>query len=303
MPRWFAFALAFVVPLPAAAADPPSVPYTLKNDITFATVGDEKLQLDVAIPKGDGPHPCIVCLHGGGWKVGSRKHLSQPTRMIDLGLPNKSLLDVFASHGYVTVSVSYRLAPANKFPAQIRDVKTAVRFLRANAKQFDLDPDRIAALGFSAGGHLAALLGTTDNVTEFEGELYPGQSSRVQCVIDFFGPSDLTLYGETPGIEKSFIAPFLGGTSKEKVELYKRASPLEHVSKDDPPFLIVHGTADILVPIIHSERLHERLTAAGVKSELVPVRGEGHGWGGDESLRSIDVSLKFLAEHLAKKGK
>lgn len=301
--RWFAFALLPVLPLPAVAADPAGVPYTLKTDVTFATIGSEKLQLDLAIPAGAGPHPCVVCFHGGAWKVGSRKHLSQPTRMIDLGMPGKSLLDVFASQGYVTVSVSYRLAPASKFPAQIRDAKTAVRFLRANAKQYHLDPDRIAALGFSAGGHLAALLGTADNVTEFEGELYPEQSSRVQCVVDFFGPTDLTLYGETPGIEKSFIAPFLGGLSNEKLELYKRASPLEHVSKDDPPFLILHGTADILVPIIHSERLHERLTAAGVKSELVPLKGAGHGWAGDVSRRTIDLSLKFLSEHLAKKEK
>ncbi len=303
MPRWFAFALIVAAPLSAAASEPATAGYTLKNDITFATVGGEKLQLDLAIPNGDGPHPCVVCFHGGAWKIGSRKHLSQPARMIDIGLPGKSLLDVYASQGYVTVSVSYRLAPASKFPAQIRDAKTAVRFLRANAKEYRLDPDRIAALGFSAGGHLAALLGTTENVTEFEGDLYPQQSSKVQCVVDFFGPTDLTLYGETPGIEKSFMVPFLGGASKEKLELYKRASPLEHVSKDDAPFLILHGTADILVPIIHSERFHEKLTAAGVKSELVSIRGEGHGWGGDASRRSIDLSLKFLTEHLAKKGK
>ncbi len=303
MSRWFAFTLLLALTPAAAASEPPAVPYTLKTDVTFAQVGAEKLQLDIAIPKGEGPRPCLVCLHGGAWKVGSRKQLSQPTRMIDLGLPGKSLLDVYASQGYVAVSISYRLAPANKFPAQIRDAKTAVRFLRANATQFGIDPDRIAALGFSAGGHLAALLGTADDVTEFEGDLYPEQSSKVQCVVDFFGPTDLTLYGETPGIEKSIMVPLLGGTTRDRIELYKRASPLEHVSKDDPPFLILHGTADIMVPIIHSERLHERLTAAGVKSELVTVKGQGHGWGGEESKRSIDLSLRFLAEHLGKKGK
>ena len=303
MLRWFAFALLVAAPLPAVAAEPPAIPYTLKNDVTFATIDNEKLQLDLAIPTGEGPHPCVVCFHGGAWKIGSRKHLSQPTRMMDVGTPGKSLLDVYVSQGFVAVSVSYRLAPASKFPAQIRDAKTAVRFLRANAKEYHIDPDRIAALGFSAGGHLAALLGTAENVTEFEGDLYPEQSSRVQCVVDFFGPADLTLYGETPGIEKSFMVPFLGGPSKEKIELYKRASPLEHVSKNAPPFLIIHGTADILVPIIHSERLHEKLTAAGVKSELVPIRGGGHGWGGEVSRRTIDLSLKFLTANLVKKGK
>ena len=116
----------------------------------------------------------------------------------------------------------------------------------------------------------------------------------MQCVVDFFGPSDLTLYTETPGIEGAYFVPLLGGRSRDNLELYKRASPIEYVSKDDPPFLIVQGTADLLVPAIHSERLHEKLTAAGVQSELVTVKGKGHGWGGPDAARTIEAAIRFL---------
>lgn len=282
-------------PAAAPAAGPAVV---LRPDVTYAVAGAEKLQLDVAMPATPGPHPAVVCLHGGAWRSGSRKELSRGSRWYDFGVPGKSLTEVLAARGFVAVSVGYRFAPDNKFPAQIEDAKTAVRFLRANAAKFRIDPGRIAALGFSAGGHLAALLGTADESAGFDGTLYPEQSSRVQCVVDFFGPSDLTLYTQTPGVEGMYFAPLLGGRSRDKIELYKRASPIEYVSKDDPPFLIVQGTLDLLVPAIHSERLHERLTAAGVESKLVTVKGKGHGWGGPDAARTTEAAIRFLSERL-----
>jgi acetyl esterase/lipase len=302
MSRFVPLLLLLAAPVAARGAEPSATPAEVVKtyDLTYATAGAAKLQLDLAAPKAGGPHPAVVCLHGGAWKSGSRKDLSRPVRWADFGTPGKSLIEILAGRGYVGVSVSYRLAPRDKFPAQIQDVRTAVRFLRANAKQLNIDPDRIAALGFSAGGHLAALLGTADPDPVLDGHLYPEESSRVSCVIDFFGPSDLTLYAETPGIEKAFFAPLLGGVSKDKPELYKKASPITHVSKDDPPFLLVHGTADILVPILHSERLYKKLTDAGVKAEFLAVKGKGHGWGGPEAAETIDATARFLGEHLRK---
>jgi acetyl esterase/lipase len=268
------------------------------SDVTFATLDGQKLQLDIAVPEGSGPYPCVICWHGGAWKAGSRKDLSTTGSLLDFGTSGKSLIEVLASKGYVAVSASYRLAPKNVWPAQIQDSKTAVRFMRENATKYKLDPERIAAMGFSAGGHLAALAGTAQTIPEFEGELYTKQSSRVQCVVDFFGPADLTLFTETPGIERGFMRPLFGGPASEKLEDMKKASPINHVSKQTVPFLIIHGTLDVVVPIKHSELLHKKLVEAGVKSELIRMPFRGHGWVGEAAAESINRTVKFLDEHL-----
>jgi acetyl esterase/lipase len=291
--------MAIAVPAVSRAAEPSSQ-ITQTFDIPYATVGSEKLRLDLAVPKMGGPHPCVVLLHGGAWKSGNRKDLSRPG--LDIGSPGKAMTEVLASRGYAAASVGYRLAPKNKFPAQIQDAKTAVRYLRANAKELNIDPDRIAAMGFSAGGHLAALLGTACDVPEFEGGLYPDQSSRVNCVVDFFGPADLSLYAETPGIEKAFFVPLLGQKSADRPDLYKLASPIAHVTRNSPPFLLVHGTIDLVVPALHSERLHDRLVAAGVKAELICVPGAGHGWGGPTAAKTLDTAMRFLDAELKATG-
>jgi acetyl esterase/lipase len=303
------------------AAGPPAVK---KYDQTYAVVAGEALQLDFAAPPGPGPHPCVVCLHGGAWKGGSRKDLSRPALWADFGpagaLPRAdtttgdltaplrtnsdgpSLLDVLAARGYAAVSVSYRLAPKHKFPAQIVDVATAVRHLRANAATYHIDPDRIAVCGFSAGGHLGSLLATAaGRVPEFVGPLYPEQPNAVRAVVNFFGPADLTLYEETPGIEQTALKPLFGGDPAGRHARYVQASPVTHASASSPPFLHQHGTADIIVPILHSERLHEKLKAAGVESELVRLKGKGHGWFGPDLVRSLDRAVAFLDRHL--KGK
>ncbi|QEL14232.1 alpha/beta hydrolase [Limnoglobus roseus] len=304
MPRLFAL-LALALASTVSAAGPAVM---VERDIVYATADGEKVRLDLAKPTTPGPHPCVVCLHGGAWKFGDKKDLSRVGRNPDaigttevVVTKHASLIEMLANQGYVAVSVGYRLAPKAKFPAQIEDAKTAVRFLRANAKQYDLDPDRIAALGFSAGGHLAALLGTTDKTVGFDGPLYPDQSSAVQCVVDFFGPTDLTLYTEAEGIEKAYLAPFLGTRYSTKPDVYKKASPLEHVSKAAPPFLILHGTADVIVPIIHSERLQKKLLDCGGTCELRTVPGEGHGWTGPVMLDTMTTVSKFLAANLKAK--
>ncbi len=289
------------------AAGPLGLDAATKSDIVYGEAGGEKLYLDLASPKvtadAKGPFPCVVALHGGAWRGGSRKDLSQPISWADLGVQQtKSFVEDVASRGYVAASVGYRLSPAHKFPAHIEDVKTAVRYLRAHAKALNIDPDRIGVVGFSAGGHLAALLGTTDKAAGFDTGLYAEESSKVKCVVDFFGPSDLTLYAETPGIEKAFMRPLLGGTFDKQPELFRKASPVEYVTKDAPPFLIFHGTADFVVPYVHSTRLHAKLKAAGVPTELVPMRGKSHGWFGDDARDSHERQMKFFAEHLKPAG-
>ncbi len=285
------------------AAETKRLDAVTKSDVVYGEAGGEKLYLDLASPKAEkGPFPCVVALHGGAWRGGSRKDLSRPIPWADLGLPDggaaRSFIEEVASRGYVAASVGYRLSPAHKFPAHIEDAKTAVRYLRANAKALNIDPERIGVVGFSAGGHLAALLGTTDKSAGFDTGLYPEESSKVACVVDFFGPSDLTLYAETPGIEQAFMRPLLGGSFAKQPELFRKASPVEYVTKSAAPFLIFHGTADFVVPYVHSARLNAKLKAAGVPTELVPMRNKSHGWFGEDARDSHERQMKFFAEHL-----
>jgi acetyl esterase/lipase len=301
--RWLALRLLVLIAVfPSAAAwAKPSAPLPVKveKNIPYSTAGGEKLMLDLAAPTEGGPYPAVLLLHGGAWSVGSRGDLSRGVRDKN-GKATPSLIEQVAAHGYVAVSASYRLAPKYKFPAQIEDARTAVRFLRANAKRYNIEPEKIAAGGFSAGGHLALLLGTAGK-NDFKNAEYPDESSRVQCVVDFFGPTDLSLYGASEGIEDTYMVPWLGKACKTDPAVYKRASPIDYVSKDDPPVLMIHGTADVIVPIIHSERMLMKLKGAGVKAELIAVKGEGHGWNGSEAAKTTRQALEFLDEQL--KGK
>jgi len=292
-------ALVFTSP-PVPAADTPAlVPIKVEKGILYSTAGGEKLLLDMAAPVEGGPYPAVLLLHGGAWSLGSRSELSRAGRDKD-GKPTPSMIETVAARGYVAVTASYRLAPKFKFPAQIEDARTAVRFLRANAKKYNLNPDKIAAGGFSAGGHLALLLGMADK-DSFENKEYPEQSSRVQCVISFFGPADLSLYAASEGLVDAYMVPWLGKACKTDRETFKKASPIEYVTKDDPPVLMIHGTADFVVPIIHSERMLKKLIDAGVSAELVTVKGEGHGWIGPVATKTTEDAIKFLDEQL--KGK
>ena len=295
--------MAILLLLSGASLAPAADPISVERDIQYAVHDGEKMLLDIAKPKAPGPHPAVVCLHGGAWKFGKKDHLSKTSRYLDVefGTGRKSLIEWLAGEGYVAVSVGYRLMPKHRFPAPVEDAKTAVRFLRANAAKFDIDPDRIGTIGYSAGGHIAALVGTTTTEAGFEGTLYREQTSQVKCVVDFFGPTDLTLYTEAEGIESAIFKPLLGARFRDNPELYRKASPIEHVTKDAPPFLILHGTADILVPIIHSERFHKKLLDAGVRSEMATLPGEGHGWTGDVAVKTMGLVTKFLDTNLKAK--
>jgi acetyl esterase/lipase len=233
---------------------------TVERDITYCTTDGVALKMDVHYPGAmSKPAPVAVYVHGGSWSSGSKTDSIGMTDVPEL-----------LARGYLVASVDYRHAPEWKFPAQIHDVKCAIRFLRANATRFNLDPNRIGAWGHSAGGHLVALLGTTDTRDGFEGsQEYADQSSRVQAVADMCGRADLRGMPADKA-ESVFGAP------NDSSDILEHASPITFVSKGDAPFLILHGDKDATVPLRVSQTLTERLQAAGVPVTLVIVKNADH---------------------------
>jgi acetyl esterase/lipase len=244
----------FLVLAAAWAAPAESDDAQVHRGLVYSKPGGTELKLDLFLPrKGRKPRPAVVWIHGGGWRKGSR------TRC-----PAKFL----TKEGFAVASIDYRLAPAARFPAQIHDCKAAIRWLRANAERYGIDKKRIGAWGSSAGGHLAALLGTSGGVEALEGNGgHPRESSRVQAVVDFCGPADLRLL-----LKGSAVSALLGDEGKAVA-----ASPVAHVSHDDPPFYIVHGAKDPLVPVQQARLLHAALTKQGVNAYIHVIEEAGHG--------------------------
>jgi len=208
--------------------------------------GRKSLQLDLYRPKAlSKPVPGLIFIHGGGWRAGKRNDY-------------RFYCQHFASKGYVAATVTYRLSQEAYFPAALFDVKAAVRYLRANAEKYGVDPNQIAVIGGSAGGYLSMMAGYTSDVPEFEGDGgNAGVSSRVQAVVNLYGPTDLT---KPAAHENSVVVAFLEGKSyKQAPDLFKKASPLNYVTRDDPPTLILHGTVDDIVPIEQADLLAARL--------------------------------------------
>ena len=207
--------------LPAVAPADENSPLREESDLVFGKGGETALKLDLAMPAdGDGPFPAVVCVHGGGWVGGDRKQMDQTIRAL-------------ARRGFVAVSPDYRLAPHDRFPAQVEDCKAAVRWLRANAAKYKIDAGHVGAVGFASGGHLACLLGLTDKGDGLEGTGgNADQSSRVQAVVSFFGPTDLAAKGWGPDVEARNLVPLFGGTADERPEAYRKASPLTYAGKD-----------------------------------------------------------------------
>jgi len=296
MKHFLLLAPLFALVTPALAQDPkaksePQIPPGVRyeKDIEFGKGGDTTLHLDIARPDAaTKPLPCVVFIHGGGWRGGNFKaHVPQ-------------ILD-FANRGYVSATVQYRLVPAGRWPAQIEDVKCAVRYLRANADRYGIDKDRLGAIGFSAGAHLSMLLGTMDKQDGLEGSGgNEGISSKVQAVVAYFGPTDLS-QKDFPANVNAMIYDFLGGLPVERPEAFKAASPVNYVDKTDAPLLIFHGTMDALVPYNQAFLMTDALTKAGVPGRIEMLLGANHGWGGAELTRTFAASVAFFDEQLKHK--
>jgi len=261
-----------------------------EKGIEYSNPDDQHLQLNMARPKsGDGPFPAIVCIHGGGFRAGHRDGYN-------------ALCVTLAQHGFVALTVSYRLAPKYPFPAAVHDTKAAVRWLRAHARDYKIDPNRIGATGGSAGGHLAQFLAVTRGVDEFEGNGgYPEQSSGVACVVNVYGPSDFTKsYGKS--VDAAEVLPlFLGGNLETVRRRHIVASPLYWVTPDAAPTLCIHGTEDKYVAHEQAVWLIEKLKAADVEAELLTLPGAGHGFKGEDATRAEAALIAFFEKQLKNK--
>ncbi len=294
-PMRFLASICFVALLPwsvapSAAQQPPKkdLGYEVTRDVVYGRAGKRDLHLDLYRPKRPAAEklPVVVWIHGGGWRAGDKSS-------------GKAILPHFVRTGrYVAVAVEYRLTTEATWPAQIHDCKAAIRWLRATGAQYGIDPQRIGVIGGSAGGHLAALLGTSGEVAALEGKCgSPGHSSRVQAVVDFCGPTDLVAIDQQdllPAVRQLLVA-FLDGPVKEKRAQAQAASPASYVSRDDPPVLIVHGTEDTIVPFQQAELFYRKLKAGEVECYLYRIQGAGHGIGGPHLL---DECLRFFDKHL-----
>lgn len=261
---------------------------TAHRDLAYVSGGHERQKLDLYLPKDGTNLPLIINIHGGAFKMGSKEQ----------GVPLEYL-----RQGYAVASINYRLSQHAKFPAQIEDCKAAVRWLRAHAAEYRIDPNRFAAWGSSAGGHLAAMLGTTGDAKEFDVGANLDQCSRVQAVVDYFGPTDFLQMdahrlpsGMAHDPANSPESELIGGAIQENKEKAAKANPITYITPGDPPFLICHGDADPLVPHHQSELLEAALKQASVPVTFHTVKGAGHG--GFKDPKVPELTGEFLAKHL-----
>jgi acetyl esterase/lipase len=275
--------------VPARGDEPPEV--KTENDVVYTRAGDTDLKIDLARPaEGDGPFPAVLVIHGGGWRAGDKSG-------------HRGLIAEFARKGYVAASPQYRFAPKDRFPAQVHDVKAAVRWLKAHAKELKLDPDRIGAMGFSAGGHLSMMLGVTGPDDGLEGDASDdAPNTKIRAVVNYFGPTDFNAT-DIPEATQPIIKEFLGGTPREKPEAATKASPLTFVSRGDAPILTFQGTKDPLVPHSQATKLANAMTAAGVPGRVDLLVGAGHGWGGDDLKRTMAETFAFFDKYLKPSGR
>ncbi len=266
----------------------PAAPSTveLRRNVLYVQRNWQNLTMDIATPKQrQGPFPAVVCIHGGGWKSGSKKEM----------LP---CLYTLAQQGCVAVSIDYRLAPSHHFLDQVDDCKAAVRFLRTHSRELNIDPLHIGAVGSSAGGHLALLLGTTDTKElPISGDDI-NVSSAVEVVVSLAGPTDLSK--DLPADSELSVEKFIGKTRLQHPESFERASPIHYLTADDAPTMIIHGTRDQMIPYEQATDFLEACKKIGVECQLLAIKNGGHGGGGsiDEWNSSMVQMEKFLLSHL-----
>jgi len=287
----WAFALA---PLLSGHAEPIAATHSVekKDGILFAEPDGFPLRLDLHLPKVAANPPLLLFIHGGGWSKGGR---------------DNPRLGWVAQHGYAVASIEYRLSQEALFPAQIFDCKGALRWLRAHQDEYGYDASRVVVAGTSAGGHLAALMGTSGDIGDLEGDTggNPDQASRVQGVIDYYGPSDFASRSKNHPSKTDHpeggVYQLLGGPVKENLQAARRASPTTYISEDDPPLLIFHGDQDKTVFLDQSQHLETLYSSAGLEVSLQVIEGAGHGWKPtpEEKARVLDFLQRVLRDNPA----
>ena len=263
------------------------------KDIEFAKIKDHSLKLDLYLPEKAKESALVVWIHGGGWQKGSK---------------NNCKVKWLTEHGYSVASISYRLSQIAKFPAQLHDCKGAIRWLRANSSKYGYKTNHIVVAGSSAGGHLAALIGTTSGNQRLEGDVGGNlnQRSSVAAIIDYYGATDFILRSKTQPSRAnkigSVVYNLLGGGADKKVELAKLASAAYHVTKDDPPLLIFHGDKDNTVLIDQSEAITKVYKSKGLSVQMNVLSGKKHGGADFYQGENRQRVLKFLDKVLRAKS-
>ncbi len=262
-------------------------------DATYATPGGVPVKLDAYLVESDKSTPVLIFIHGGGWRQGDKR-----------GLP-RFLKEPLFEAGISIVSINYRLTDVAPYPAQVDDCTRAVQFVRSKAKEWNINPGRIALMGASAGGHLSLWVGLHDDRKKPDSpDPVERQSSRVSCIVNYFGPTDFRLLRPLERRHPAYMALFGGkkGDAKENIPdaVIEAASPITYVSSDDPPVLTAHGTADLLVPVSHAHALIEKLKEKGVGTESFILDGGGHGlWNIKPDWPDFrGATVIFLKKHL-----
>lgn len=259
-----------------AATRPDEVQPVVNANIPYRQIDGQTLLLDVYSPasRAGSPRPALILLYGGGWASGAKEEMADLARY-------------FAGQDFVCLAINYRPAWAqgNKYPAQLEDAQQAVTWLRQHADTYHVDPNAVGALGYSAGGHLASLLGVAP------------PPAGVQAVVNIYGPSDLT--ASFPQETTEIISHFMGGPAQDLPEQYRQASPAWRITEQTAPFLIFHGDADAVVPVEQSRTFHQKLRQASVDATYIEFPGEGHGFSQPDNVETfLRESVKFLNQHL-----
>jgi acetyl esterase/lipase len=272
--------------------------HVVVSDVQYCTGAGKPLLMDIFVPEMPlrRPAPAVLWLHGGGWERGDKDETTGALLLTE--------------NGFITASINYRLSEVSPFPAAIEDCKCAIRFLRANAAQYGIDPERIGVAGASAGGHLALLVATSSENASLEGSGgWPEVSSRVAAASAWYGPTDFTV-GEKAFDRKNSraVVKFLGGSINQKPDVYRQASPITYVSSESPPILLVYGDRDETVPFSQATRMLQAYKRAGATAELIKVVGVGHDFQraiGRQAPVDIDEiqekTVEFFRKYLAEK--
>ncbi len=271
------------------SAEPTPPRFLIQRGLVYVERDKHSLRADVYVPHTDGPRPAVLVVHGGAWMTGRRTQLAGVARRL-------------AEAGYTAVAISYRLAPRYPFPAQIDDCRAAVRWMRQNADRLKIDPQLVGGFGYSAGGHLVALLGTADEPagpnalraeTDADSASANEPSTRIQAYVAGAAPCDFRILP----LNVTALSYWLGGTRREKPTIYEQASPVHFVSADDPPAFFYHGTKDAIVPLVSSTAMVVALRQVGVTAELYQVADAGH-IHAVFNQQAIRAGIEFLDRHL-----